>query len=114
MHLDGDAAAVIGDLDTAVLEDPASTLRRVSGHRLVDGVVDDLPYQMVQTALAGGADIHAGAFADGLQTLENGDGDGAVSLLGALFFAAATSARVSLVLAGDRIWRCRYRRQVIR
>ena len=50
----------------------------VTGHRLVDRVVDDLPDQVVQTALTGGADVHAGAFADRLQTLENGDRIGAV------------------------------------
>ncbi len=84
VHLDRDAAAVVDDLDAAVLEDPHVDLRRVSGHRLVDRVVDDLPDEVVQTALAGGADIHARTFADGLQTFENGDGVGAVLLLGFL------------------------------
>src|SRR5699024_9373033 len=46
----------------------------VPGHRLVDGVVDDLPHEVVQTALAGGADVHAGPLADGLEPLEDGDG----------------------------------------
>ena len=52
----------------------------VPGHRLVDRVVDDLPDEVVQTALTGGADVHARTFADGLQPLENGDGFGAVFL----------------------------------
>ena len=92
VHLDRDTAAVVGDLDAAVLEDPHVDLRRVAGHRLVDRVVDDLPDQMVQTALAGGADIHARAFADRLQSFEDGDGRGAVFFR---FFAAATSGSVA-------------------
>ncbi len=43
------------------------------GQRLVDGVVDDLPHQVVQPALGGGADVHAGALADRLQPLQDGD-----------------------------------------
>ena len=89
VHLDRDAAAVVGDLDATVLEDPDVDLRRVSGHRLVDGVVDDLPDEVVQTSLAGGADIHARAFADRLQTFEHGDRGGAVLLL----FRALRSGR---------------------
>ncbi len=81
VHFDRDTAAVVGDLDATVLEDPDVDLGRVAGHRLVDRVVDDLPNQVVQTALAGGADIHARAFADGLQTFQHGDGAGAVFLL---------------------------------
>ena len=70
----------------------------VPGHRLVDGVVDDLPDQVVQTALAGGADVHARTFADGLQTFENGDGVGAV-FFSAFFFGAATVGSFSLGVA---------------
>ena len=44
-----------------------------TGQRLVDGVVHDLIYQMVQTAAGGGADIHTGALADSLQAFQNLD-----------------------------------------
>src|SRR6202000_1702577 len=43
-----------------------------------DRVVDDFPNQVVQSALAGGTDVHAGAFADRFQPLQNRDGVGAV------------------------------------
>ena len=50
----------------------------VAGQRLVDGVVDDLPDQVVQAALAGRADVHAGALADRLEALEHRDRAGVV------------------------------------
>ena len=45
----------------------------VAGHRLVDGVVDDLPDQVVQALQAGGADVHARALADRVEALEDLD-----------------------------------------
>ena len=45
----------------------------VAVHRLVDGVVDDLPDQVVQSRAAHAADVHARALADGLEALEDGD-----------------------------------------
>ena len=50
----------------------------VAGQRLVDRVVDDLPDQVVQAALAGRADVHAGALADRLEALEDRDRAGVV------------------------------------
>ena len=84
MHLDGDSAAVVTNLDPTVIEHPHVDFGRVSGHCFVDRVIDDLPHEVVQTTLAGGADVHAGTFADGLQTFENSDGIGVVRRLGAL------------------------------
>ena len=95
VHRDRDTAAIVGDLDTAVTEDPHVHPGGVAGHGLVDGVVDDLPDQVVQTTLAGGADIHAWAFADSFQTLENGDRFGAV-LVGSAFLLGSHVGRVSL------------------
>ncbi len=81
VHGHRDAAAVVGDFDAAVLEEFHVHPGGVTGHRLVHCVVHDLPHEVVQTALTGGADIHARTFADGLQPLENRDGLGAVLLL---------------------------------
>ena len=71
--VDGDAAAVVDDADAAVGEQRDVDGVAVAGERLVDGVVDDLVDEVVQAALAGGADVHAGALADGLETFEDGD-----------------------------------------
>src|SRR5262249_30351623 len=46
--------------------------------RLVDGVVHDLPDQVVQAANADVADVHGGALANRLETLEHGDAGGVV------------------------------------
>ena len=42
-----------------------------TGHGLVDRVVNDLPHQVMQTAGARRADIHARALTNGLETFEN-------------------------------------------
>src|SRR5262245_23539946 len=110
MHLDRDPTAVVTNLDAAVLKDLHVDFRRVSSHRLVNGVVDYLPDEVVQTTFSGGADIHARTFADGLQTFENGDGVGAVSLLGLLLRSSHGWKR----LLGGRSDGSDYRRQVMR
>ena len=59
-----DAAAAVGqqgDVDAVA----------VAGHRLVDGVVDDLPDEVVQAVETGRADVHAGPFADRLEALQD-------------------------------------------
>ena len=73
-----DAAAVVDDADAAVGEDRDVDRVRVAGQRLVDGVVDHLVHEVVQTALTGRADVHAGSLADRVQTLEDGDRAGVV------------------------------------
>lgn len=72
--VDRDAAPVVAhdnaligpqfDLDTAGM----------AGHGLIHRVVQDLGDKMVQGALIGAPDIHAGSFAYRLQPLENLDG----------------------------------------
>ena len=49
-------------------------LRGMAGHGLVDGVVDDLPDEVVQTADIGRADVHAGSPSHGIEALEDLDG----------------------------------------
>ena len=70
---DGDAAAVVDDRDRVVRVDRDVDARAVAGERLVDGVVDDLVDEVVQSAHAGGPDVHAGSLANRLETLEHGD-----------------------------------------
>ena len=58
-------------LDAAVgVQDDVDALA-VAAERLVDGVVDDLPEAVHQTARVGGADVHARALADRLEPLEH-------------------------------------------
>ena len=70
---DRDAAAVVGDGDGVVGVDRDRHLAAEAGEGLVDGVVHDLVDEVVQAHHAGRADVHAGALADGLQALEDGD-----------------------------------------
>ena len=84
--VDRDAATVVTYSDAAVGEDRHVDGVAVAGEGLVDGVVDDLVDEVVQTSLAGRADVHAGPLADGLETFEDGDvarvvGHGWVTLL---------------------------------
>ena len=78
MDVDRDAATVVDDLDAAVGEHRDDDPVAVAGQRLVDGVVDDLPHQVVQAALAGRADVHARALAHRLEALEDLDRGGVV------------------------------------
>jgi len=85
LDVHGDAAAVVGDLDDVVLQDLDLDVVTVTGQCLVDGVVHDLVDQMMQAPLAGGADIHAGALAHGLQTLQDLDLAGVILVVGSGF-----------------------------
>ena len=78
VHVGGDAAPVVLDADRAVLHERDVDGVGVPGEGLVDRVVDDLPHEVVQAALAGGADVHAGALAHRLEALEDGDRAGVV------------------------------------
>src|SRR5215218_1589411 len=72
------AAAVVLDRAAVVrVEDDADGIA-VTGEGLVDRVVDDLVNQMVKTTWTGRADVHAGALANRLQALEDGDVLGAI------------------------------------
>ena len=50
-----------------------SMRRAVARHRLVDGVVDDLPDEVVEAGQTGRADVHARALAHGIEALEDLD-----------------------------------------
>jgi hypothetical protein len=52
----------------------------VAAERLVDGVVDDLPEAVHEPAGVGGPDVHAGALAHRLETLEHRQVAGGVGL----------------------------------
>ena len=71
LDVHGDAAAVVRHADHVPRLDGDLDVVAVAGEGLVDGVIDDLVHQVVQSAGAGGADVHAGAEAHGLQPLEH-------------------------------------------
>ena len=73
VHVDRDAAAVVGGAHAAVGHERHGDGVAMAGERLVDGVVDHLVDEVVQTPLARRADVHAGTLAYGLETLENRD-----------------------------------------
>jgi len=69
--VDRDASTVVNDADAVVRQDRHFDMRGVAGQCLVDGVVDDLVDQVVQTARAGGADVHARADAHRLKAFQH-------------------------------------------
>ena len=71
MLVDGDATPVIDDRDGVVGVDRHLNLGAETGHGLVDGVVNDLPHQVMKTAGARRANVHARALTNGLETFEN-------------------------------------------
>jgi len=73
-----DAAPVVAHGDREILVQFHLDAGGVTGHRLVHRVIEDLGHQMVQRALVGAADIHAGAFAHRLEPLEHLDVRGVV------------------------------------
>ena len=78
VRIDRNAAAVVDDATPAVGQQRDVDTRRVARQRLVDGVVDDLVDEVVQTRRTGRTDVHTGALAHRLKTLENGYVLGAV------------------------------------
>ena len=68
-----DAATVVLHLSRAVLMDDDADDRAVPGHRLIDGVVNDLVHQVMQALRAGGADVHTRPLAHGFEPLEDCD-----------------------------------------
>src|SRR6266478_124359 len=74
VHVDGDAAAVVNHRDGIIGVHRDIDFVGVAGHRFVDRIVDHFPYQMVQTQVAGRADVHRGAQAHGFDAAEHSDG----------------------------------------
>ena len=71
LDVDRDAAAVVPDLDGAVVVEDHLDVVAVAAQGLVDGVVDDLPEAVHEAAAVGGPDVHAGALADRLEPFED-------------------------------------------
>ena len=66
-----EAAAVILHLDGTILHQADLYLRTITRQRLVNGIIYDLIYAVVQAVDIGGADVHAGPLAYGLQPFQH-------------------------------------------
>src|SRR4051812_24892798 len=71
MLVDGNATPVVTDACATVCEQRDVDPRAVTGHRFVDGVVDDFADEFVESLETGGADVHSRSLANRFQTLEN-------------------------------------------
>ena len=102
--LEGDAAAVVDDPAAAVGQQGDVDAVALAGHGLVDGVVDDLPDEVVEAGEAGRADVHAGPASDGLEALQHVDVLGAVRAvrpgLGRLLAAASSGVPATCCATG--------------
>ena len=69
----GDTAAVILYANRAISLNGHVNLGGIAGERFVNRVIYDLVDQVVQTALSGRANVHAGALANRFQTFQHGN-----------------------------------------
>ena len=76
--LDRDTTAVVTHSAASVVQQFDLDGVAVARQGLVDGVVDDLVDQVVQAALTGGSDVHAGTLANRLETFQHRDLPGIV------------------------------------
>ena len=73
VHAHRDAPAIVPHRHDVPRQHIHLDMGAVTRQSLVDGVIHDLIYQMMQPPRPGGADIHARAFADGFQPLQHLD-----------------------------------------
>ena len=78
VNIGSDTSAVVGDGAGAIVVEHYQDLVAVARQRFVNGVVDHLVHQVVQTPGTCGADVHPRALANWLQPFENLDLLGAV------------------------------------
>jgi hypothetical protein len=75
MLVDGDPATVVGHRDGFIGMNGYGNFGAVTGQRLIDRVVDQLEYHVVQTrAIIGIADVHPRPLPYGIESFENLDG----------------------------------------
>ena len=78
VHADGNAASIVDDGEPAALLHRDGDESRVSGDRLVHGIVEHLGEEVVHRGFVRAADIHAGTPPHRLQPFEHLDGVGVV------------------------------------
>ncbi len=118
MLVDRHAAAVVGDRQAVAFLERDLDAVGVAGDRLVHRIVEHFGGEVVQRALVGAADIHAGAPADRLEPFEHLDRGGVVIAAGGgrlveqdrrpcdhgykARIRAVTSARAALIVSSKR------------
>src|ERR1700730_14639012 len=80
----GNAADVIDHRDGVVDVDRDFNLVGETSKRLIDGIIDNFVDQMVQSQIAGGADVHGRSQAYGFHAAEDFDGVGGVVAIAAV------------------------------
>ena len=74
MQIDGNAPAVVRNLNRFVAMQRQVDLVGEAGRGLIDSIVDQLPHQMHQTIRARAPDVHTRTFTNSLQPLKGLDG----------------------------------------
>ena len=79
VEVHGYPATVVGDGHRAVIVDDDVDVGAVAGKGFVDGVIDDLEHHVVEArSVVRVTDVHAGAGANGLESLEDTNVSGIV------------------------------------
>src|SRR3974390_1283245 len=78
VHVDRNAAAVVDDGNGVVGMNRDVDLVGKARHRFVNGIVDNFPYEVVQTHFAGRADVHGRTQAHSFETAKHLNGFGVV------------------------------------
>ncbi len=81
VYIYGNAPAVVGHSNTAIIVDDDRDPVTVAGHRLINAVIYDLMNQVVQSALIGAANIHRRPQPYCLQLLQHLNITSSISLL---------------------------------
>ena len=71
MDADRDAASVVAYPNDIIRFNCDFNVSTIAGERLIDGVVDNLVYEMMQAARRGRTDVHTRTHSDRLQTLQD-------------------------------------------
>ena len=94
-------ATIVGDRDGIIFVDAHKNARCMSGHRFVNGVVNDFVDKVMQTALIGRADVHAGTLANRFKSFKNLNAGCAV--VARCLLCAATRCGYSTLLFGHSL-----------
>lgn len=78
VDVNGDAAAVVNNLDAAVGTERDFNMGAESGQSFIDRVIHHFIDQVVQTARTGGTDVHTGTLAYRFKALQDSDVAGTV------------------------------------